>query len=105
MLKRYLTATLGLLLIALGVAISLKSNLGTSPISCPPCMMSLKWHDITVGQFTWVVNFSLIFVQMAVLKKRFRLSDLDTSATCASGPARDCRLMATRCNSPGVCSQ
>lgn len=76
MLKRYLTATLGLLLIALGVAISLKSNLGTSPISCPPCMMALKWPDITVGQFTWVVNFSLIFVQMAVLRKRFRLSDL-----------------------------
>lgn len=74
--KRYLTATFGLLLVALGVAISLKSNLGTSPISCPPCAMNLRWGDITVGQFTWIVNFSLIFVQILLLRKRFRISDL-----------------------------
>ena len=75
-LKRYITATFGLLLVALGVAISLKSNLGTSPIACPPCAMNLKWGSITVGQFTWLVNFSLIFVQILLLRKRFRLSDL-----------------------------
>ena len=31
---RYLVATLGLILVALGVALSLKSNLGTAPVSC-----------------------------------------------------------------------
>ena len=29
---RYLVATLGLILVALGVALSLKSNLGTAPV-------------------------------------------------------------------------
>ena len=75
-LKSYCIATLGLFLISMGVAISLKSNLGTSPISCPPCMMNLKWSGISVGVFTWIVNFSLIFLQIALLRSKFRLWDL-----------------------------
>ena len=74
--RRYTIATVGLFMIALGVAISLKSNLGTSPISCPPGVMNLRWTDITIGQFTWYVNFSLIFVQIALLRSRFCWTDL-----------------------------
>ena len=39
---RYLVATLGLILVALGVALSLKSNLGTAPVSCPPAVLNLN---------------------------------------------------------------
>ena len=76
LLRRYAIATVGLFLIALGVAVSLKSNLGTSPISCPPGIMTLKWTSVSIGQFTWYVNFSLILVQLALLRSRFRWSDL-----------------------------
>lgn len=75
-LRRYTIATVGLFMIALGVAISLKSNLGTSPISCPPGVMNLRWQEVSIGQFTWYVNFSLIFVQIALLRSRFRWIDL-----------------------------
>lgn len=76
MLRRYTVATMGLMLVALGVALSLQSNLGTSPVSCPPAMLHLKWGSISFGIFTWIVNFSFIFLQLALLRSRFRLADL-----------------------------
>lgn len=75
-MKRYLIATLGMMLVALGVAVSLKSNLGTSPISCPPAVLNLKWPGISFGTFTWIVNFSFIFLQLALLRSRFCIADL-----------------------------
>ena len=38
LIKRYIVATVGLFIIAFGVALSLKSNLGTAPVSCPPAV-------------------------------------------------------------------
>ncbi|MBR1593336.1 MAG: hypothetical protein IJ692_07390 [Alloprevotella sp.] len=75
-MKNYLVATLGMALVALGVAVSLKSNLGTSPISCPPAVMNLRWPALSFGMFTWIVNFSFIFLQLALLRSRFRWADL-----------------------------
>ena len=46
-LRRYSISTLGLILVALGVGISIKSNLGIAPPSCPPTILSLKWDAIT----------------------------------------------------------
>ncbi len=74
--RRYVVATVGMALVSLGVAISLKSNLGTSPISCPPAVLSLQYPHISFGIFTWIVNFSLILIQVAILRRRFRLEDL-----------------------------
>ncbi|MBR1889484.1 MAG: hypothetical protein IJ816_02530 [Alloprevotella sp.] len=76
LLKRYSIATLGLILVALGVAVSLKSNLGTSPISCLPAVLNIRWPQISFGQFTWAFNFSLIALQLLLLRRRFRWADL-----------------------------
>ena len=75
-LQRYAVATLGLALLALGVAVSLKSNLGTSPISCPPAVFSLQFPGLSFGTWTWMVNFSFILLQIALLRRRFRWIDL-----------------------------
>lgn len=75
-LRRYLTATAGMALVALGVAVSLRSDLGTSPISCPPAVLTLRYTGLTFGVFTWIVNFSFILVQIALLRSRFRWADL-----------------------------
>lgn len=75
-LKRYIVATLGLVLVALGVALSLKSNLGTAPISCPPAMLNLRWSGISVGTFTWLMHLVFILFQMALLRRRFKWSYL-----------------------------
>ena len=66
---RYLIATLGLILVAFGVAVSLKSNLGTAPPSCPPAVLNLKWTAISVGTFTWMLHLILILAQMAMRRK------------------------------------
>ncbi|MBP3482446.1 MAG: hypothetical protein J6K28_03535 [Alistipes sp.] len=70
--KRYLTATVGLFVVAFGVAVSTRSNLGTSPISCPPYALSL-WGGFTMGEYTIMMHILLICIQIALLRKKFRL--------------------------------
>ena len=65
----YLVATLGLVLVALGVALSLKSNLGTAPVSCPPAVLNLKWGAISFGTFTWMMHIIFIALQMVMRRK------------------------------------
>ena len=66
---RWLVATLGLILVALGVALSLKSNLGTAPVSCPPAVLNLKWGAISFGTFTWMMHIIFIILQMIMRRK------------------------------------
>ena len=66
---RYLVATLGLILVALGVALSLKSDLGTAPVSCPPAVLNLRWGAISFGTFTWMMHLVFIAAQMVMRRK------------------------------------
>ena len=83
LIARYLTGTIGLTLVAVGVALSIKSDLGTAPVSCPPYVTSLTggfdvlgFHIGTVGQFTIMMHFLFILLQIALLRSRFRLESL-----------------------------
>ena len=66
---RWAVAPLGLILIAFGVALSLKSNLGTAPVSCPPAVLNLKWGAVSVGTFTWMMHLVFILLQMVMRSK------------------------------------
>ena len=66
---RWTIATLGLVLVAFGVALSLKSNLGTAPVSCPPAVLNLRWGVISVGTFTWMMHLVFIAAQMVMRRK------------------------------------
>ena len=66
---RFLVATLGLVLVALGVALSLKSNLGTAPPSCPPAVLNLRWGALSFGTFTWMMHLVFIALQMLMRRK------------------------------------
>jgi hypothetical protein len=70
---RYGISTLGLVIIALGVGISIKSNLGIAPPSCPPTILNLKWTGISVGTFTWMMHLVFIATQALILRKDFKL--------------------------------
>lgn len=74
-LTRYTIATFGLILVAIGVALSILSDLGTAPISCPPYVISL-WGGLTVGQYTAVMHFLFILLQIALLRKKFKAENL-----------------------------
>ncbi len=70
---RYGISTLGLVLVALGVGISIKSNLGIAPPSCPPTILNLRWSGISIGTFTWMMHIVFILLQMLLLRKDFKL--------------------------------
>ena len=70
---RYGISTLGLIIVALGVGISIKSNLGIAPPSCPPTILNLRWTGISVGTFTWMMHLVFIATQALILGKRFQL--------------------------------
>ena len=72
---RYIASTIGLLLVALGIALSIISNLGTSPLSCPAYLLSL-WGSLSMGEFTILINTGLILIQLGVLRGRFKLKYL-----------------------------
>ena len=75
-LIRYGIATFGLILVAFGVALSLKSNLGTAPVSCPPAVLNLRWGSISVGTFTWMMHIVFILTQIVLLGRKFKAAYL-----------------------------
>lgn len=70
LVKRYSILFLGFLAIAIGVALSVKANLGISPLSCLPFILGegTKW---TMGQYTIFINVVFLAVQILLLRKKF----------------------------------
>lgn len=75
LLIRIITFGIGLFVMAFGVALSVKADLGVSPISCIPYVYSIKM-PFTLGQLTIVFNLFLMVLQMAVLRKNYRVLQL-----------------------------
>lgn len=75
-LTRYAVATVGLVFVAFGVALSIISNLGTAPLSCPSYVLNLKWPVLSVGTFTVLVNMTYMLLQIALLRKEFKARHL-----------------------------
>lgn len=72
---RSLILLVGLFVMALGVALSVKANLGTSPISCIPYVYSLGF-PITIGTASIVMNLLLILLQIVLLRRSYQLVQL-----------------------------
>ena len=72
----YGIATVGLVLVALGVALSIISNLGTAPLSCPAYVLNLRIPALSVGTFTVLVNMTYMLLQIALLRKEFKARHL-----------------------------
>lgn len=74
-LKQSLVFIFGLFIMAVGVVLSVKADLGVSPISCVPYIYSLSF-PLTLGQTTIILNVLLIFIQMLLLRKKYRMFQL-----------------------------
>lgn len=70
LLKRYLILLAGLAVMAFGVACSIKANLGTSPISSVPYVISL-FSPLTVGTATILMHCVFILIQILLLRKQY----------------------------------
>ena len=74
-LKRYLIFLVGLFVNSLGVSLITKANLGTSPISSIPYILSLNF-PFTLGNFTIFFSIFLIVLQLNILRKNFILEHI-----------------------------
>lgn len=73
--KRYLVFLVGLFINSLGVSLITRADLGTSPISSIPYVLSLKF-PMTLGEFTILFSLLLIFLQLVILRRNFKLEHL-----------------------------
>ena len=71
-LKRYVVFIGGLFISSLGVSLVTKANLGTSPITAIPYVLSLNF-PWTLGQFTVAFSLLLIALQLIILRRNFKL--------------------------------
>lgn len=74
-LKRYLLFLVGLFINSLGVSLVTRANLGTSPISSIPYVLSLNF-PFTLGNFTIVFSLLLIALQILILRKNFKIENI-----------------------------
>ena len=69
-IKRLLFLCTGLIIMAFGVAFSIKAALGTSPISSVPYVTSAI-SGLSVGTTTIIMNFLFVLIQIAILRKQY----------------------------------
>ena len=74
-LKRYIVFLIGLFINSLGVSLITKADLGTSPISSIPYVLSLNF-PFTLGQFTIAFSLLLILIQLIILHRNFKAEHL-----------------------------
>ena len=70
-LKRIFNYIFGLFLITLGVAFSIKSDLGSAPVSSIPYAMSLIWA-IEIGVATFIFHAFLVLIELILLRRDFK---------------------------------
>ena len=81
MIKRICSFVVGLFIMSLGVAFSIISTLGTTPISSISYALALI-TTIDIGITTFIFNAALIFIQMIILRSRFRKKRLLQFINC-----------------------
>ena len=62
---------IGLFIMTIGIALSVKSNLGVSPVSSIPYTMTCVW-GIEMGKATIIFHAVLVLIQILILRKRFK---------------------------------
>ena len=60
---RMLMLLTGIFVIAFGVALSIRSDLGTTPVSSVPYVFNLIFPTISVGEFTVLLNLLFVVLQ------------------------------------------
>ena len=60
----------GLFIMAIGVALSVRSNLGVSPVSSIPYTMTCVW-GIEMGKATILFHIALVMLQILLLRREF----------------------------------
>lgn len=98
--RRYVFFCVGLFVMAFGIAFSIKADLGTSPISSLPYVISL-FTPLTVGNVTIIMHCVLIVIQIAILRKRYnKIQLIQLPVAIVFGYLTDFAIWATDAISP-----
>lgn len=74
-IKRLSMYLVGLFIMTIGIALSVKSNLGVSPVSSIPYSMTCIW-GIEMGKATIIFHCFLVILQIILLQKNFKAINL-----------------------------
>lgn len=74
--KNYTLFLIGLFIASMGVALSTKAGLGTSPVASVPYSISLINHSLSFGWWLNIWSVIQIAVQIALLRKKCRPAEL-----------------------------
>lgn len=74
--KRYILLVISLFFSALGVAVTKHGELGVSPISSVPNVLSYKFSSLSLGTWLIIWNCILIVGQVLILRRNFKIIQL-----------------------------
>lgn len=66
---------IGLFILTIGIAFSVKSDLGVSPVSSIPYTLTVVW-GVEMGFATVLFHIGLVLIQLLLLRKRFKPKNL-----------------------------
>jgi len=73
LLRRYVAFVFVLFIIAFGTSLSIRANLGSSPISCPPYVLSrIPYTKYSMGFYVFCMHIFFVLSQIAMLRKNFK---------------------------------
>lgn len=80
-LWQHVLLVISMYVMTLGVAMCVKSNFGSSVISAIPFVMTLAGGagdapQLTIGQYTYLMNALLVVLQIVILRRKFELVQL-----------------------------
>lgn len=80
-IRQHLLLLISLEIMTLGVALSVKSNLGSSVISTLPYVLSIAGKDhmapaLSIGDYTIIMNFVFVLMQILILRRNFEPGQL-----------------------------
>lgn len=66
---------IGLFIMTIGIAFSVRSDLGVSPVSSIPYTLTVVWN-VEMGLATFLFHVVLVLIQILLLRRKFKLKNL-----------------------------
>lgn len=81
--RRTLSFVFSLFILGIGVALTIRANLGSSPITCPPYVLSMiPSTPLTIGGYIFCMQFFFVLLQWLILRRDFQKIQILQLAVC-----------------------
>ena len=76
-LKRYFILCLALFVMTFGYSLAIRANMGGTPVSCPPYVLScIEGQSLTFGTLTFIMHLIFVLAQWIILRGDFKIKIL-----------------------------